>query len=214
MKTPVDSPLDTILQDGYKRNWETYIRELTSTRSTKWDLVILTASNTRQRQAYELQLAHRRRSGLLPRGTDFMVLEDPDGRRIGSGGATLAALSAAARAFMFRSRKPVHRRNPFRGRRLLVIHSGGDSKRLPQYSAFGKLFARVPHQLPDSRCSSLFDEFLVSLCGLPPLMSEGALVVSGDVLLLFDHTQLDFSRQGVVGVGMKVEPEVASHHGV
>ena len=91
---------------------------------------------------------------------------------------------------------------------------GGDSKRLPHYSAFGKLFARVPHELPDGRASTLFDEFVVSLSGVPLHMHEGVVVASGDVLLMFDHMQLDFGRQGIVGVGMRVPAEVGTRHGV
>jgi fucokinase len=85
---------------------------------------------------------------------------------------------------------------------------------LPHYSAFGKLFARVSHELPDGRASTLFDEFVVSLSGVPLHMHEGVVVASGDVLLMFDHMQLDFGRQGIVGVGMRVPAEVGTRHGV
>lgn len=53
------------------------------------------------------------------------------------------------------------------GKRVLVIHSGGDSKRVPQYSALGKLFSPVPHMLPDGRSSTLFDEFLIAMSAVP-----------------------------------------------
>ena len=45
----------------------------------------------------------------------------------------------------------------FHEKRILVIHSGGDSKRVPQYSVCGKLFSPVPRELPDGRGSTLFD---------------------------------------------------------
>lgn len=61
----------------------------------------------------------------------------------------------------------------FLNKRILIIHSGGDSKRIPQYSAFGKLFSKVPRKLPDGRYFTLFDEFLISLSGLPSRMKEG-----------------------------------------
>ena len=44
---------------------------------------------------------------------------------------------------------------PFQGLRILVIHSGGDSKRVPQYSACGKLFSPVPRELPNGFGSTL-----------------------------------------------------------
>jgi len=68
------------------------------------------------------------------------------------------------------------RENPFKNRRILVIHSGGDSKRVPQYSAIGKLFSPVPRELPDGRSSTLFDEFIVGMSGVPSRIQEGMLV--------------------------------------
>ncbi len=149
------------------------------------------------------QLAWRRESNLLPAGTEFVVLPDPEGRRIGSGGATLNAL---------RLRTDQH---PYpAGRRTLIIHSGGDSKRLPHCSAQGKLFARIPRTLPDGRASTIFDEFLISLSGLAPLLPPGALIASGDVLLVFDHLQLSFRRQGATGVAAAAPADMGLRHGV
>jgi len=122
---------------------------------------------------------------------------DPGGRRIGSGRATLAGLAEARDS-----------------QRTLIIHSGGDSKRLPHCSAPGKLFARVPRTLPDGRASTVFDEFLISLAGLAELLPPGALVASGDVLLVFDHLQLTFARPGVAGVAAATPVEMGLKHGV
>ena len=118
-------------------------------------------------------------SGLLPPRTEFVVLPDPEGPRIGSGGATLRSLGLSTA----RHPQPT-------ARRTLIIHSGGDARRLPHCSAPGKLFARIPRTLPDGRASTVFDEFLISLCGLAEALPPGALVASGDVLLVFDHLQL------------------------
>ena len=124
-------------------------------------------------------------------------MPDPGGRRIGSGRATLAGLAAARDS-----------------QRTLIIHSGGDSKRLPHCSASGKLFARVPRTLPDGRASTVFDEFLISLAGLAGLLPPGALVASGDVLLVFDHLQLTFALPGVAGVAAATPVEMGLKHGV
>lgn len=77
-----------------------------------------------------------------------------------------------------------------------MIHSGGDSKRVPQYSACGKIFSPVPRELPDGRTSTLFDEFMISMAGVAGRLKEGMLVLSGDVLLLFNPLQIDFTFQG------------------
>ena len=66
----------------------------------------------------------------------------------------------------------------FHNKRILVIHSGGDSKRVPQYSVCGKLFSPVPRELPDGRASTLFDEFLIGMAGVPSRFREGMLVLS------------------------------------
>ena len=87
-------------------------------------------------------------------------------------------------------------KNPFEGKRILVIHSGGDSKRVPQYSAMGKLFSPVPRELPNGRASTLFDEFIIGMSGVPSRFREGMLVLSGDVLLLFNPLQIDASFMG------------------
>lgn len=73
-----------------------------------------------------------------------------------------------------------------------MIHSGGDSKRVPQYSACGKLFSPVPRVLPNGKRSTLFDEFMISMSGVAARMNAGMLVCSGDVLLLFNPLQIDF----------------------
>ena len=100
--------------------------------------------------------------------------------------------------------------------RVLLIHSGGDSKRLPHCSAAGKLFARVPRVLPDGRASTIFDEFLIGLSGLATQLPPGVLIASGDVLLVFDHLQLSgaFRRPGVIGVAAAVAAEMGRNHGV
>lgn len=195
-----------LLQQGYRNNWQQYLASLQGKPGDlpAWDLCVLTASNDRQAEAYEFQIRARSEAGLLPSRTRFRVVPDPNGLRIGSGGATLHVLTLLAR----------EKAAELDGKRILVIHSGGDSRRLPHCSAVGKLFSRVPHAFPDGRPSSLFDEFMVSLSGLPGRIPEGVLVASGDVLLLFDHLQLGLQAPGVVGVAAAAPAEVGTHHGV
>jgi len=195
-----------LLQQGYRNNWHQYLVSLDGlgVPLPRWDICVLTASNAHQAEAYQVQLDIRQQAGLLPPETQFRVIADPEGQRIGSGGATLRVLSLLAQDAP----------GALANLRVLMIHSGGDSRRLPHCSATGKLFARVPHELPDGRPSSLFDEFLVSLSGLPGQIPPGVLVASGDVLLLFDHLQLTFSRPGITGVAAAAPAETGTHHGV
>lgn len=194
------------LTQSYQDNWADYQYLLTHTKPTRWDDFIITASNERQAEAYREQIAFRVRNGWLPAGTRYLVIPDPDGKRVGSGGATLNVLRLLQEQY--------GDADAFTGRRILVLHSGGDSRRVPQYSACGKLFSRVPRELPDGRCSTLFDEFVISLCGIPARMSDGVLVMSGDVLLLFNPLQVDLQREGTACISIKAPVEIGSHHGV
>ncbi len=205
------------LQQAHRNNWQRYLASLQPGTRRGWDVCVLTASDERQADMYRRQLDWRRAAGLLPHGTQFLVLPDPPGQRIGSGGATLRALAHIAdcglRIADCTSEKPASSfQQP--APRYLIIHSGGDSKRLPHCSVVGKLFARVPRVLPDGRASTIFDEFLISLSGLADGAPGGVLVASGDVLLIFDHLQLSFQRGGVIGVAAAAPAEMGARHGV
>ena len=79
----------------------------------------------------------------------------------------------------------------FAGKRILCIHSGGSSKRVPQNSTCGKLFSTVPRLLPECRRSALFDEFMIGMSTVASCISEGMLACLGDVLL-FNALQINF----------------------
>jgi len=212
------STFSPLIEQGYRESWKRYQQSLEAPAGSlpHWDWIVLTASDERQARAFELKIDWRRKAGLLPQGTRFLVVPDPQERRVGSGGATLNALAEVACRLAKASRLkcPHELATLFSRRRVLMLHSGGESRRLPHCSAFGKVFARVPRELPDGRASTLFDEFLISLSGLPFRMHEGVFVASGDVLLIFDHRQVDLARQGLVGVGAHVPAELGTRHGV
>ena len=54
-----------------------------------WDKCVLTAANESQAIVYRLQLQRLKRAGVLHPETEYLVIPDPNGVRIGSGGATL-----------------------------------------------------------------------------------------------------------------------------
>lgn len=193
------------LSQSYQDAWDDYRRSLTRGNFARWDFVVLTASNDQQAAGYRLQLELRQKSGMLPLHTKFLVVPDPDGKRVGSGGATLEVLRQLGAAIGSAD---------FSGLRILVIHSGGDSKRAPQYSALGKLFSPVPRELPNGRPSALFDEILISVAGVPARIQEGMLLLSGDVILLFNPLQIDFSGQGAAAISFKESAQIGTNHGV
>ncbi len=194
------------LSQSYEDAWADYEKSLKKRYFIHWDYVILTASNEEQAKAFEEQIAFRVAQGFLPKQTNYVVLPDPDGKRVGSGGATFHVMKYI--------REHSQTSDCFKNRRILVIHSGGDSKRVPQYSACGKLFSPVPRELPDGRRSTLFDEFMIGMSGMPSRFKEGMLILSGDVLLLFNPLQIDFQFNGAAAISIKEHVETGKNHGV
>ncbi|MCF7853201.1 MAG: hypothetical protein K9N51_00265 [Candidatus Pacebacteria bacterium] len=201
---------------AHLNNWRVYSDALHGARRLPtWDDVVLTAANESQAAAFRYQLRVRHELGMLPKETAFHVVADPGGIRIGSGGATLNVLEQLTAQYgVPPDRGEGEGQAFFADRRILVLHSGGDSKRLPQYSAFGKVFAPIPRLLASGRPSTLFDELFVALSGLPGTIGPGLLLASGDVLLLFDHSQLSLVRPGMTGIAIRTDCETATHHGV
>lgn len=195
------------LSQSYQDTWDDYLRSLSSETFPVWDYIILTASNEDQAEGYRMQIEQRK--DYLPIATHFAVIPDEGGVRVGSGGATLSVI-----CYIYEQEKKKCGHGHFDNLRILVIHSGGDSKRVPTYSALGKLFSPVPHKLPDGRSSTLFDEFLIVMSSVPSRIREGMLLLSGDVLLLFNPLQIDFSGRGAAAISFKEDVETGKNHGV
>ena len=139
-----------------------------------FDLLVLTVANDVQRRYAERMLEFRRRLGALPAGLETRVVADPGGRRVGSGGSTLLCMADLAQ------------RGLLRGRRVLVLHSGGDSRRLPSWSAFGKIWVplgRLGRGLGPMNVPALFDLLLAELSTLALPAAGGVVVASGDAAL-------------------------------
>ncbi len=103
---------------------ETFREAIERKDAPSWDWLVVTAANEAQAQAFRAQIDQRLLAGLLPRQTRYAVISDPGGKRVGSGGATLNVLREIARA--------EGGDTPFASKRILVLHSGGDSQRIPQ----------------------------------------------------------------------------------
>ncbi|MBQ9817673.1 MAG: bifunctional fucokinase/L-fucose-1-P-guanylyltransferase [Proteobacteria bacterium] len=175
------------------------------TRDGSWDWVVLTAANAHQAETYRIQLEKRRQEHRLPLNTQFLVVPDFEDKRVGSGGATLNVLRELAQK---------QRPSQIFEQRILVIHSGGDSKRIPQYSACGKLFAPVPRQVLGGYVSTLFDELLMSAINIPSRTGHGMLILPSDTKLLFNAVQIDLLSCDAAGLSMKAPVAVGQEHGV
>jgi hypothetical protein len=143
---------------------------------------------------------------------------DPPGLPLGSGGGTVSILHQALRAEVPRPR-PGALEEWLAAGQSLVLHAGGESRRLPAYAAVGKAFIPVP-PLPGLR-PRLADQVLADfqLPAYAQVLTEAgpgaaALVTSGDVWLDFEAGEIPEVRADIAGIGMRVPPEVAQHFGV
>ena len=184
-----------------------------------WDYLIVTAANDRQAAAYESQIRLRREMGLLAQVRDCLVIPDRDGRRIGSGGSTLQCLGEVLR----RESQPGddlsdgRRAEAILSRlRILIVHAGGDSRRLPAYSPCGKIFIPLPGGTQPKMRSTLFDRLVPAFLGLPA-GAHGAgqvVVAAGDALIRFDPAPVHFGAPGITALGAPASAEEAARHGV
>ena len=194
-------PKALLLQQQYLDTWNDYKLSKESKMYPVWNYIIITASNDFQAKGYDQQI--QQRIDFLPKRTKFIVICDENNERIGSGGATLTAL-----------KKILELEKDFKGLRILLIHSGGDSTRTPQYSALGKLFSPIPRVLPDGRSSSLFDEIIISMSSVASRIREGIIILSGNVLLLFNPLKIDISSNDIACITFKDSPKNAHSHGI
>lgn len=185
-----------------------------------WDYLIVTSSNQEQAQAYEEQLLLRLRLGLIPNIRNVHVLSDPGGKRIGSGGSTIGCLLFVLNTELAKSRADLNAvetwKEVLQQQRILIIHAGGDSRRLPPYGPCGKLFIPAPGQTDSALGSTLFDRQLPVYLNLPPA-PEGqgqVMITTGDVFLDFDPTTIVYKKKGITALACLFPPEKAASHGV
>ena len=146
---------------------------------------------------------------------DWFATSDPADSKLGSGGGTAHLLAAAWQATGGGA--------PFsewlNASRKLMIHGGGQSRRLPAYAAVGKLLMPLPAfrwSVGQRLDQTLLD---LQLPGYDRVLAHAApgtvaMVASGDVFLQFAKELPAFPAVDVLGLGMWVTPEVAHNFGV
>jgi fucokinase len=182
-----------------------------------WDYLIVTASHETQARAYRSHLRLRHELGMLPQVRQYLVVADWEGKRVGSGGSTVCCLAQVIDREREHPTVPEHSlEDVLRPLRILIVHAGGDSRRLPAYGPCGKIFVPVPASVPGKLPATLFDLLVPDLLNLP----QGAagcgqvVVAAGDALMRFDASNLRLDLPGITMLGCSAEPAEASRHGV
>ena len=140
---------------------------------------------------------------------------DPEGLKVGSGGGTAHLLWSAYRDSGFEG--PLE--HWLQGRKKLVIHSGGESRRLPAYAPFGKSLLPMPvfrwskGQHLDQKLLDFQVPFYEKILQAAP-ESYSLLIASGDVMFISSDRFHDLPEADVLLFGIWVEDAVASKHGV
>jgi fucokinase / fucose-1-phosphate guanylyltransferase len=182
------------------------------------DTCIITASDERQAEVFRRLLERRRESGLYPREIDFRVYSDPPAGRAGSGGGTIWALLALLKdeGLDLRSCGTAGLEEACKRlstRRIVLVHAGGESRRLPCYVPEGKIFAPVPAPSSSFIPPVVLDlEF--SLFLKYPWREGELLVTSGDALVDFNTDLLSIPDVPLCGFSAPESFTTGSRHGV
>jgi fucokinase len=165
-----------------------------------WDLVIVTARTAQQRWLFERYLGQLW-PGPVAEKPRYQVLQDPSGPQLGTAGATVHALCAAAQQLCGQLPRA----------RVLILHCGGLSQRVPQLSHLGKAFAPGAAR---ERDSTLFAQIVAELERLFRHMEPGAVIACGDVLYTAPGLGVQCRRDEAVAVAFRASAEQGSRHGV
>uniref|UniRef100_T1JC87 GDP-fucose pyrophosphorylase domain-containing protein n=1 Tax=Strigamia maritima TaxID=126957 RepID=T1JC87_STRMM len=175
-----------------------------------WDLVAISARNEEQKKAFELQIEKKIGKKELPSDFPYAVFSDPEDTKIGNGGSTFHVLDCLHASYG----------GALLEMRILLIHAGGSSQRLPTASVLGKLFTPLPigdpiYQMLDLKLA-LYLPFLKR-------MAPGILVTCSDDIETFwlDDINKDspdsiwsFEERGFVALAHRSNVETGENHGV
>ena len=172
-------------------------------------IVVVTASNEKQAAAVEQELKFRRQSGAYGENTIFFAVPDPSSARVGSGGATFNALITVQELVSSYARFNVE------SCRIFMIHSGGDSQRLPCQSVCGKAWSALPTYSSSFELNAPIDLLLEAMFKLFKNVRTGLVVASSDVLLLIPKDfPCHWPSTGATGLAIPTDKHIGPNHGV
>lgn len=146
---------------------------------------------------------------------DWFCTSDPIGSKLGSGGGTTWLLQACHQEFAPQDTFS----DWIRREKRILLHAGGQSRRLPSYGPSGKILTPIP--IFSWERGQKLGQNLLSL-QLPlyeRIMKQtpaglNTLIASGDVYIRSEKPLQDIPNVDVVCYGLWVNPSLATHHGV
>ena len=178
-----------------------------------WDVVALTSSSASQTRAFRARLDHLHARGALPGARErYVVITDPPGARIGSGGATIAVARELKSWFG----------DAWRDKRVFALHTGGYSERAPQHGTLGKAFAEVPMDCRGCGTpGTILEAQLVQLTPLAATLPPGVFVSCADVALEYgdvekslDEETRSAMKRGITALAHPSSVAIGEQHGV
>lgn len=139
---------------------------------------------------------------------EWFCTNDPIGQKLGSGGGTTWTVDEARRSGFIQ-----------RGERCIIVHAGGQSRRLPAYAPSGKILTPVPvfRWMRGQKLSQNLIDLQIPL--YEQIMQKApeclkTMIVSGDVLIRAKEPLQEIPEADVVCYGLWVDPSLAKNHGV
>ena len=149
---------------------------------------------------------------------EYFCTNDPVGHRLGSGGGTTWLLEEA-----YRSQESGDRSQEFdawlASEKRILLHAGGQSRRLPSYAPSGKILTPIPvfrwerGQRLSQNLLSLQLPLYEKMMAMAP-DSIHTMVVSGDVLIRATQPLQPIPEADVICYGLWLDASVAKNHGV
>ena len=146
---------------------------------------------------------------------EFFCTSDPRGKRLGSGSGTTWLLEECYR----KDNTECDFNEWLSQEKRILVHAGGQSRRLPSYSAAGKIGLPVPvfrwarGQRLSQDLLSLQLPLYEKIMKLAP-ESHHTLIVSGDVYIHAGESLQEIPEADVVCYGLWVDSSLATRHGV
>lgn len=172
-----------------------------------WDVMVITAGDDDQKDAFVAHIESKLSRKELPLDCPIHVVADPPGPKLGNGGSTFTGLQFLEKEY----------KEALYDKRVILIHAGGQSKRMPSTSILGKISAPVPS---GNVFYQMLDVKLATYLPLIPRMPPGVFVCCADDFLVYNlgkegtEGKWEFAKSGFTALAHPSTLTVGTKHGV